>query len=155
MYAVTELRSPFYHDGGVICSRQKAIEMENVVDEVGGVVKVVEMCYRGASSFREWVSQWFHLPICTTSRTSLIPRSYTCTSLSSFSAEGTDMYPVNRASTQGIPNHRQQISKQKVPIFSPRPRKNRKRQIHIPIHQLQGDPDNSSIRAILVELRDM
>lgn len=39
MYAVTELLSPLYHDGGAICRRQKAIEMEYVVDEVGGVVK--------------------------------------------------------------------------------------------------------------------
>jgi hypothetical protein len=62
MHAEEELRSLLCHDGGVICRRQKAIEMEVVMDE--GSWRFVEMCYRGAWSFYDGALNGCTFPVC-------------------------------------------------------------------------------------------
>jgi hypothetical protein len=62
MHAEEELRSLLCHDGGVICRRQKAIEMEVVMDE--GSWRFVEMCYRGAWSFYDGALNACTFPVC-------------------------------------------------------------------------------------------
>ena len=62
MHAEEELRSLLCHDGGVICRRQKAIEMEVVMDE--GLWRFVEMCYRGAWSFYDGALNGCTFPFC-------------------------------------------------------------------------------------------